>query len=220
MLPTNPGGRAPGSATGPEGPAWHKHSQAEPLSNPQGGQADELSTGDRHRLSWYGERGLMPQGIAPSSIAAAHVRLTGRQPARDPERRHYKAYSPLELLAALAELSRSAQPPAPPTPRAPQPPPAPQRQADPMADIWARALLALQLPSTRMLLSQQARLLELRRSRYPQAPGELLALVEVEGHWLPMVASRRHLVAQALADVLGVPACVALIAASDVEGLQ
>jgi DNA polymerase-3 subunit gamma/tau len=84
-----------------------------------------------------------------------------------------------------------------------------------MADVWARALRALQLPSTRMLLSQQTRLLELRQSRYPQAPGELLALVLVADYWLPMVASRRHLIAEALAEVLGVPVAVALIAAAE-----
>ena len=218
MLPTQPGGGAPGSAAGPQGARLHNPTEAVPFLHPPAADS-------RHRVSWYTARGLLPQGLAPCSIAAAYIRTTGRQPARDPERRQYKAYSPLELLAALAELSRTAPPaappaPPPPPPRAPQPaayrcPPAPQWQADPMADVWARALRALQLPSTRMLLSQQTRLLELRQSRYPQAPGELLALVLVADYWLPMVASRRHLIAEALAEVLGVPVAVALIAAAE-----
>jgi hypothetical protein len=226
MLPTQPGGGAPGSAAGPQGACCRNGTKPDGFLHPPG-------TNSRHRLSWYTARGLLPQGVAPCSIAAAHVRLTGRQPAQDPERGQYKAYSPLELLAALAELSRTAPPPAPPAPpppralralpsppRAPQPapyrcPPAPRPQSDPMADIWARGLQALQLPSTRMLLIHQARLLELRQSRYPQAPGEVLALVAVASHWLPMVATRRHLIADALAEVLGVPVCVALIAAGE-----
>jgi hypothetical protein len=84
-----------------------------------------------------------------------------------------------------------------------------------MADIWARALQALQLPSTRMLLIRQSRLLELRQSRYPAEPGEVLALVAVASSWLPMVGTRRRHVAEALAEVLGVPVCVALIAAGE-----
>jgi DNA polymerase-3 subunit gamma/tau len=84
-----------------------------------------------------------------------------------------------------------------------------------MADVWARALRALQLPSTRMLLSQQTRLLELRQSRYPAEPREVLALVAVASTWLPMVGTRRHLIAEALAEVLGVPVAVALIAAAE-----
>jgi DNA polymerase-3 subunit gamma/tau len=84
-----------------------------------------------------------------------------------------------------------------------------------LADIWQQGLTALQLPSTRMLFSQQARLLLLSPSPYPRAaPGELVALVQVATQrWLPMVESRRDLIANALGKVLGCPVCVALIAA-------
>lgn len=96
----------------------------------------------RYRLSWYRSRGLLPDDVAPCAISAAHVRLTGRQPARDPQRRICRAYSPVELLAALAEVNReqrqkaiarvkrlAAAPPPPP------PPPLPS-----VADLWDLAL--------------------------------------------------------------------------------
>lgn len=70
----------------------------------------------RCRLSVWAERGLLPQGVTPCTIAAAYVRATGQQPARDPERRATRIYSALELLQALAQLGPGFRlaPPAPP----------------------------------------------------------------------------------------------------------
>jgi len=144
--------------------------------------------------------GLVPPGLPPCAIAAALTRLTGRPPARDPQRRA-RTYSADELRLALAELGRSPRPAAPPPP-----PP-----ADPLALVWAAALRRLELPSTRMLLSQQARLVALRHSSYAcRGPGELVALVAVASGWLPVVASRRDLIGNALGEVLGRPVAVEL----------
>lgn len=149
----------------------------------------------RHRLAHWVVAGLVPPGLAPSAVAAAFVRATGRQPARDPERRASRAYSAAELRQALAELGRSPRP-APP----PLPPP-----ADPLTVIWAASLQRVALPSTRMLLSQQCRLVALRESGR-----ELLALVAVRPDWLRMVAGRRDLVAAAMADTLARPVALEL----------
>ena len=153
----------------------------------------------------------MPQGVAASSIAAAYTRATGRPPARDAERKQFRAYSARELLQALAQLSPPLQPlgaaaarPAPAAAPPPPPPALPPRPVDPLADpleaIWRRTLQALQLPSTRMLLSQQARLEAFR----------LVAVVGVAPGWLPMVRSREPLLSAALAAALGRPVWLVL----------
>lgn len=217
MILAHLGGKSP-QQHGPQGAYSCNGTQKEPLPHPLGGDLCRPAAADqRHRLSWWAARGLLPQGLAPSAIAAAYTRATGRPPARDLEKKATRTYSAWELLQALAQLSpplqqlgAAAPPPPPPAP----PPPPVDPLADPLAVIWGRTLQALQLPSTRMLLSQQARLLLLSPSPYALAgPGELVALVRVVGNWLPMVESRRDLIANALGKVLGCPVCVALIAA-------
>ena len=135
----------------------------------------------------------MPPGLTACTIAAAYIRATGRPPARDPERRASRAYSWAELRLALAELGQAPRPAAPPPP------------ADPLALIWAAALQRLELPSTRMLLSQQAGLVGLQH-----CGRDLRAVVAVRPDWLRMVASRRDLVADALAQTLCRPVALQL----------
>lgn len=168
----------------------------------------QLATAEtRHRLSHWRALGLVPPDVAPCAIAAALTRLTGRPPARD---RQTRIYTRGELLAALAELERTPAPrprPAPPPVVAP-----PRPAADALAAIWWAALERLGLPSTRMLLSHQARLAGLAHSRYARrADGELVARVSVRGNWLPMVTSRRDLVANALTETLARPVAVELV---------
>jgi hypothetical protein len=183
MLPTQPGGGAPGSAAGPQGARLHNPTEAEPHLHPSRVQIGKPATADqRHRVSWYASKGLLPQGVTPCSIAAAHTRATGQQPARDPERRQYRAYSPLELLAALAELSRERQQKAiaaakrlaataPPLPPPPPPPPAP-----PPETVWLLALGWLASKGAPVFRFSPGRLLGV----IPQGkPGEVLAVVEL-----------------------------------------
>ena len=73
------------------------------------------------------------------------------------------------------------------------------RQADlgPAAnlpELWQQILAGLELPSTRMLLSQQAQLVRLDERR---------AVVRVAGNWMAMVQSRLPLVEKAIALALG-----------------
>ncbi|KMM17504.1 DNA polymerase III subunit gamma/tau [Synechococcus sp. GFB01] len=88
-----------------------------------------------------------------------------------------------------------------PPPAMPQPQPAdtpgPQPSPEPdLGELWQHVLAGLELPSTRMLLSQQARLLRLDERR---------AVVQVAGNWMAMVQSRLPLLEQAVAKALGSP---------------
>ena len=102
-------------------------------------------------------------------------------------------------------------PPAPPTPpTSPEAPitPAPTPELPPVApaaaaangeitnlpELWQQILGSLELPSTRMLLSQQAQLIRLDANR---------AVVQVASNWMGMVQSRAALLEQAVAKALG-----------------
>ena len=65
-----------------------------------------------------------------------------------------------------------------------------------LPELWQQILAGLELPSTRMLLSQQARLVRLDERR---------ALVQVAGNWMAMVQSRLPLLEAAIAKALGSP---------------
>lgn len=149
----------------------------------------------RHRLAHWRLLGHAPYDLAPAAIAAAYTRATGCPPARDPERRASRAYTLAELRTALSELHRRDLSPPPP--------------ADPLALIWAAALARVELPSTRMLFSQQCRLLELRRDLSPLAcRGGLVAVVAVRAGWFDMARARVDLIGNALNEALA--ACVAV----------
>jgi hypothetical protein len=209
MLRAYPGGGAPGYGTGLQEACCWNATGAVGIRHPLGVDPDGLAAADqRHRLSWWAARGLLPQGLQPSTIAAAYTRATGRPPARDAQKKQSRAYSAWELLQALALLSPPLQPlgaaaarPAPTAAPPPPPPAPPPRPVDPLAVIWARALQALQLPSTRMLLTQQARLEALR----PNCWGDLVAVVAVAPDWLAMVRTREALLSAALVAAVGRP---------------
>ncbi|MCP4972783.1 MAG: DNA polymerase III subunit gamma/tau, partial [Prochlorococcus sp.] len=65
-----------------------------------------------------------------------------------------------------------------------------------LAELWQQILGSLELPSTRMLLSQQAQLVRLDAKR---------AVVQVAGNWMGMVQSRASLLDQAITKALGSP---------------
>jgi DNA polymerase III subunit gamma/tau len=89
--------------------------------------------------------------------------------------------------------SDESRAPAPPTAHvqtAPEPAPA----GGNLAEIWQQILAGLELPSTRMLLSQQASLHRLDERR---------AVVRVAANWLTMVQSRQSLLEKAMLLALG-----------------
>jgi DNA polymerase-3 subunit gamma/tau len=65
-----------------------------------------------------------------------------------------------------------------------------------LGELWQQILAGLELPSTRMLLSQQAQLVRLDQQR---------AVVQVAGNWMAMVQGRQALLEQAIASALGSP---------------
>ena len=125
-----------------------------------------------------------------------------------------------EPTAPQATVPTSRQPPRP-SPATADPTPAPPAQAstpapislpdtstpaaEPAAaaspsppqdlkELWQQILAGLELPSTRMLLSQQAELVRLDNHR---------AVVQVAGNWMGMVQSRVALLEQAIARAVG-----------------
>ena len=132
---------------------------------------------------------------APAAAAsrATTVRPTGTTP--EPEARPTPTESP--------EPPASAEPTATPDP-AVNPAPAPElpqvptlaseKTSNNLPELWQQILGSLELPSTRMLLSQQGQLVRLDANR---------AVVQVAGNWMGMVQSRAALLEQAIAKALG-----------------
>lgn len=210
MLPI-PGGATPENSTDPKGARSADTTQSIPQRNRRPGIPQQAAADPRFRLSWWVAAGVIPAELAPCSIAAAYCRAFGQAPARDPEHRATRVYSLLELTGALAELAlqrqqqaaaaRTVAPPriaAPPAPPAPPPPPPPPPT---IAEVWRQALRALELPSTRMLLIQQAQLLGVS----PAIDGELLAVIAIAPQWRPMILARAELIRAALAATLQRP---------------
>ena len=101
------------------------------------------------------------------------------------------------IAPAVAPVAPPAAAPIP----APAPAPAPPVSVEPnssanLPELWQQILAGLELPSTRMLLSQQARLVRLDERR---------AVVQVAGNWMAMVQSRLPLLEAAVAKALGSP---------------
>ena len=101
------------------------------------------------------------------------------------------------IAPAVAPVAPPAAAPIP----APAPAPAPPVSVEPnssanLPELWQQILAGLELPSTRMLLSQQARLVRLDERR---------AVVQVAGNWMAMVQSRLPLLETAVAKALGSP---------------
>ena len=113
---------------------------------------------------------------------------------------------------AAAAAAAAPSPPAPSPAAAPEPIPSPAQVKAPelpavavatptphtgstnLPELWQQILGSLELPSTRMLLSQQAQLVRLDANR---------AVVQVAGNWMGMVQSRASLLEQAVAKALG-----------------
>jgi DNA polymerase-3 subunit gamma/tau len=92
-------------------------------------------------------------------------------------------------------VQTASEPTPTPTPTpTPAPAPAPAPAGGNLAEIWQQILAGLELPSTRMLLSQQATLHRLDERR---------AVVRVAANWLTMVDSRKSLLEKAMLLALG-----------------
>ena len=107
------------------------------------------------------------------------------------------AIAPVVAPAMAPAIAAVAPPAAAPIP-APTPAPVsvePNSSAN-LPELWQQILAGLELPSTRMLLSQQSRLVRLDERR---------AVVQVAGNWMAMVQSRLPLLEAAVAKALGSP---------------
>jgi hypothetical protein len=149
----------------------------------------------RRRLAAWVAADVAPPGLAPAAVAAAHLRVSGRPAARDPERPQYRVYSADELRAALIELAD----------RSPRPAPPPPPPLDPLPLIWQAAAQRLAMPSNRVLLVHRARLIALsERGRL------VVAVIAAAPDWLPLIEARRARISQALADTLARPVALEL----------
>jgi DNA polymerase-3 subunit gamma/tau len=127
----------------------------------------------------------------PAAAPVAAPATTATTPVAAP----VAAAAPAAPMAAAAPTA--AAPATASAPPAPQPAAAPGDDAQPnLAELWQQILAGLELPSTRMLLSQQAQLVRLDTSR---------AVVRVAGTWMAMVQSRLPLLEKALTQALGSP---------------
>ena len=149
--------------------------------------------------------------VAKPSSAAPVSKPPSNAPADHPP-----AISPPEVntpaisTAAVTSTAPIAETPAPPPLSLPNTSPQPVVNSDPaqtppaaqepapesnnLPELWQQILASLELPSTRMLLSQQAQLVRLDPHR---------AVVQVAGNWMGMVQSRASLLEQAIKRAIG-----------------
>ena len=100
------------------------------------------------------------------------------------------AQAPPVSLPNTSPQSVVSSEPAPTPPSTQEPSPDSQN----LPELWQQILASLELPSTRMLLSQQAQLVRLDPHR---------AVVQVAGNWMGMVQSRASLLEQAIKRSIG-----------------
>ena len=103
--------------------------------------------------------------------------------------------APLPVKPAMAAPTATIETAASPEAIAAAPAPAAENATN-LPELWQQILAGLELPSTRMLLSQQAQLVRLDERR---------AVVQVAGNWMAMVQSRLSLLEAAVAKALGSP---------------
>jgi DNA polymerase-3 subunit gamma/tau len=127
-----------------------------------------------------------PVVSAPAIVTAA---VTSTAPAAEAP-----AAAPISLPNTNPQPVVSSDPA--PTPPAPRPPAGTESAPDShnLPELWQQILASLELPSTRMLLSQQAQLVRLDPHR---------AVVQVAGNWMGMVQSRASLLEQAIKRSIG-----------------
>ena len=148
--------------------------------------------------------GLLAEPMAAQSAAAvpAPRQPTTTQPAATGSPPTTPVAPPAPTASAAAPAATPAIEAPTPSPK-PAPPPSPElptvstpapAASTNLPELWQQILGSLELPSTRMLLSQQAQLVRLDANR---------AVVQVAGNWMGMVQSRASLLEQAVAKALG-----------------
>ena len=154
-----------------------------------------------------------PSSAAPASRPSNSAPTVSPQAAINPPAISTPAVSPpaistpaLASTAPAAEAQAAQAPPVSLPNTSPQPvvssepaptPPSAQEPAPDsqnLPELWQQILASLELPSTRMLLSQQAQLVRLDPHR---------AVVQVAGNWMGMVQSRASLLEQAIKRSIG-----------------
>ena len=136
-------------------------------------------------LGLLAEPALVPSTATPAT--AASVPKAEAKPAPTPAPVAPPTPSPTEAPAPSPKAPAAA----PELPTVSTPGPSPSTN---LPELWQQILGSLELPSTRMLLSQQAQLVRLDDNR---------AVVQVAGNWMGMVQSRASLLEQAVATALG-----------------
>jgi DNA polymerase-3 subunit gamma/tau len=134
--------------------------------------------------------------LAEPQAAAAAPAASGQRPAPHAVPAPAAPITANPVAAHPVAAASPANPVAvPPVTETANVPPAPAETTN-LPELWQQILAGLELPSTRMLLSQQAQLVRLDASR---------AVVRVSGTWMAMVQSRAALLEQAITRTLGSP---------------
>ena len=137
--------------------------------------------------------GLLAEPIQARTTAPTPQPARITSPAPAPAQSPPTATTPTAVSPTA--VSPSAPVPAPAAaPELPPVAPAAATTGTNLPELWQQILGSLELPSTRMLLSQQAQLVRLDANR---------AVVQVAGNWMGMVQSRATLLEQAVAKALG-----------------
>ncbi|MDA9889385.1 DNA polymerase III subunit gamma/tau [Synechococcus sp. AH-224-G16] len=121
--------------------------------------------------------------VSPPAISTPAVANASPAPAAETP-------APAVSLPNTSPQSVISSEPAPTAPSAQEPAP----DSNNLPELWQQILASLELPSTRMLLSQQAQLVRLDPHR---------AVVQVAGNWMGMVQSRASLLEQAIKRSIG-----------------
>ena len=130
-------------------------------------------------------------------VAAASPATTGRSAETSPEHptKPTPTVSPAPSAGAEPTVTPAPAGTPAPTPELPPVTTTPSAAASTnLPELWKQILGSLELPSTRMLLSQQGQLVQLDAHR---------AVVQVSSNWMGMVQSRAALLEQAIAKALG-----------------
>ena len=127
---------------------------------------------------------------APATAPAVAAASTATTPAPTPPAAEPAPPAAATTAAVSLPNTSSAAPPQPEAAEPTTPPPS----TEDLGELWQQILAGLELPSTRMLLSQQAQLVRIDNHR---------AVVQVAGNWMGMVQSRVALLEQAIARTMG-----------------